>query len=108
MRTTHRLMVAGVLLALPLSACSADESATPATYGSVGERVYDLNCKSCHGVDGVGGFGPKLADGKVVATYPNIEDQIAVIRSGRGSMPGWEGTLSPAEIQAVAEFERGL
>ncbi len=108
MRTVHRLVVAGVLLVVPLTSCSSDEDASPTTYGSVGERIYDLNCKSCHGAEGAGGFGPKLADGAVVEAFPDIEDQIAVIVEGRGSMPAWDDTLTPEEIRAVAEYERGL
>jgi mono/diheme cytochrome c family protein len=28
------------------------------------------------------------------------------VRDGRGNMPGWEGTLSAEEIEAVVEYER--
>ena len=51
--------------------------------------------------------GPKLA-GTVVADFPNIGDQITIIENGKGggAMPAWKGTLSRAEIQAVAEYTR--
>ncbi len=38
--------------------------------------------------------------------YPDIEDQLVVIREGRNGMPAWEDTLSPEEIEAVAVYER--
>jgi mono/diheme cytochrome c family protein len=38
--------------------------------------------------------------------YPDIDDQIAVIENGRGSMPAFGGSLSPEDIRAVAEYER--
>jgi mono/diheme cytochrome c family protein len=35
------------------------------------------------------------------------DEHIAVVRDGRGSnMPGWEGTLSDEEIEAVVDYER--
>jgi cytochrome c oxidase cbb3-type subunit 3 len=71
-----------------------------------GREVYNGNCARCHGPEGGGGVGNKLSDGVVVARFPDIEDQIAVITKGIGSMPAWEGTLSPDEIRAVARYER--
>ena len=32
--------------------------------------------------------------------------QAEVIRDGRGAMPAWEGTLSPAQIDAVVRYTR--
>lgn len=71
-----------------------------------GQDVYAENCARCHGTAGGGGVGPKLADGAVAEALPDIEDHIAVIRDGRGTMPAWEGTLDPDEIRAVARYER--
>jgi mono/diheme cytochrome c family protein len=42
----------------------------------------------------------------VAEAFPDIEDQIAVIRDGRNGMPAWEGDLTPDEIEAVATYER--
>ena len=57
------------------------------------------------GQAGGGGLGPKLA-GLVEKKYPNIADQEAVIANGRSSMPKFGSRLSPAEINAVARYER--
>jgi len=72
-----------------------------------GWQVYKDHCATCHGPDGGGGAGPKLA-GTVVADFPNIGDQITVIENGKGAgaMPAWKGTLSTDEIEAVAEYTR--
>ena len=88
-------------------------SSTPATPSdpvlAKGQTIYNTKCASCHGPGGNGGMGPKLA-GVVANRYPNIEDQMNVIRSGRGSMPAFGGTsasaLSDSDIEAVARYER--
>jgi mono/diheme cytochrome c family protein len=73
-----------------------------------GEAVYANRCAGCHGGDGSGGLGPQLSGGRMVAEFPDIADQIAVITKGRGGMPGFGDKLSAAEIAAVAEYERSL
>jgi len=80
-----------------------------------GARLYAEACLSCHGPDGnghnpfpmPGGFKPpalsRLAPGKWT------EERLAtVIRKGDPPMPGWEGTLTPAQIEAVAAYVRSL
>jgi mono/diheme cytochrome c family protein len=70
-----------------------------------GQQVYKAHCQACHGDKGQGGTGMKLA-GRVAQVYPNIADQIAVINNGSSSMPAWKNSLSPADINAVARYER--
>lgn len=71
-----------------------------------GERIYARECARCHGADGRGGSGLPLGGGIVVERYPDVQDQIAVITDGRRAMPGFGGELTPAEIDAVARYER--
>jgi cytochrome c oxidase subunit 2 len=73
-----------------------------------GAAVFAGSCAACHGADGGGGAGIQLSEGKVVALFPNIDDQIRVITNGNGRMPAFGGQLSKAEIQAVAEYIRTL
>jgi cytochrome c oxidase subunit II len=92
-------------LALPLAACGGGDE--PSGGGSAsGAEIYSANCARCHGPDGEGGVGPQLGDGAVAETYPDIADQIEVITNGRNGMPAWEDTLSSAEIESVATYER--
>ncbi|MGI9602752.1 MAG: c-type cytochrome [Acidimicrobiales bacterium] len=70
-----------------------------------GERIYQSRCASCHGRDGEGIVGPRLA-GTVVEKYPDIADQIAVVTNGRGGMAAFGDQLTAAEIEAVVIFER--
>lgn len=107
-RRPHLLLVTRVAVAaLFLSACGGDsEPAGGGGEASLGQDVYEDNCARCHGPDGEGGVGPQLGDGAVAENFPDIADQIAVIREGRNGMPAWDDSLTPEEIEAVAVYER--
>lgn len=107
-RRPHLLLVTLVAVAaLFLSACGGDsEPAGGGGEASLGQDVYEDNCARCHGPDGEGGVGPQLGDGAVAENFPDIADQIAVIREGRNGMPAWDDSLTPEEIEAVAVYER--
>ena len=70
-----------------------------------GRDVYQQRCAACHGGSGEGASGPSLAG---VADRLSVDDHIAVIRDGRGQMPGWDDTLSDEEIEAVVAYERDV
>ena len=72
----------------------------------LGRDVYADNCAACHGQNGGGGMGPKLAGGAVVESYPDEVDHRAVVVNGRGAMPAWGDKLSDEEIDAVVRYER--
>lgn len=108
-------LATALVSAVILPACGPAEEPSPggtAAPDALGAIVYADrgHCASCHGPDGSGGVGPRLADGAVVDAYPAIEDQIAVITNGvEGTdMPAYRGLLTPEEIRAVAEYERTL
>jgi mono/diheme cytochrome c family protein len=70
-----------------------------------GQEVFTGNCGSCHTLSAAGtsgAVGPNLDDVSLDAAA--VE---AVVRSGRNSMPAFEGQLSEDEITAVAEFVAG-
>jgi mono/diheme cytochrome c family protein len=75
--------------------------------GSVGQQLFTTNCAGCHGADGGGGLGPKLA-GEVTKDFPDIEDQIAFVSAGKGTMPSFGGDLSDEQLRAVVEYTRSL
>jgi polyvinyl alcohol dehydrogenase (cytochrome) len=68
-----------------------------------GEEVYRQSCASCHGGAGEGASGPSLVG---VADRLSREGHVAVVLEGRGEMPGWEGSLTPEEVEAVVDYER--
>ncbi len=72
-----------------------------------GYDVYLANCARCHGQDGQGGVGPKLA-GVVTADFPDAQQEISVVRDGRASMPSFKNDLSAAQIQDVVAYTRTL
>jgi mono/diheme cytochrome c family protein len=80
--------------------------AVAAAGGVDGAAFYGQSCAGCHGGDGSGGIGPRLAGGRVVANFPDPQDQIAVVTNGRGGMPAFGERLSPEEIAAVVEYTR--
>ena len=77
-----------------------------AAAGADGAAVFGQSCAGCHGGDGSGGIGPRLAGGRVVANFPDPQDQIAVVTNGRGGMPAFAERLSAEEIAAVVEYTR--
>ena len=70
-----------------------------------GASIFKANCASCHGSQGQGGFGKKLA-GVVTEKYPNIDDEIALITNGKGSMPAFGKKLTSEQLTAVARWTR--
>jgi mono/diheme cytochrome c family protein len=71
-----------------------------------GYDVYLANCARCHGQDGQGGGGPKLAGGAVVSAFPDPADQIRLVEDGQGSMPSFKGKLSRTQIEDVVAYTR--
>lgn len=97
----------------------------------LGAEIYN-QCASCHGADGGGANGYKLADGEVLLTFPRIEDQIRYVYYGtdnyraaridiygnhnrpggphltgaKGPMPAFGPQLTQTEIISVVCHER--
>ena len=85
---------------------AAPAAVVDAAGGVDGATMFGDNCAGCHGGDGSGGIGPRLAGGRVVTVYPDPADQIAVVANGRGGMPAFGERLSEEEIAAVVEYTR--
>jgi mono/diheme cytochrome c family protein len=67
-----------------------------------GKQIFASNCASCHTLKAAGAtgtVGPNLDQLK--PTEPVVERQVT---NGGGTMPAFKGTLTPAEIKAVAAF----
>lgn len=66
-----------------------------------GEKLYKTHCALCHGADGRKG----LAGAKMIPESElSIEDRIALITSGKGSMMPYRDVLSNEEIARVAAY----
>lgn len=95
----------------------------------LGAEIYS-QCAACHGGSGGGGSGRPLADGQVLATFPNIANQLEFIKLGSAGydgqgygnpdreggqhiagetgaqMPTFGDTLTDAELLEVTRHER--
>lgn len=89
----------------PTAPPPAPADAVAAAGGIDGGELYGESCAGCHGGDGSGGIGPRLA-GRVVARYPDPIAQTAVVVDGRGGMPAFGARLSDEEIAAIVEYTR--
>ena len=98
-----------------------------------GEVLFKTNCARCHTNGwsygepeemGGGGFGPNLTNGATTRQFPDVESMIEFITNGSeygkpygargqggnegGGMPGFGSILTPEQIEAIIEYERGL
>ncbi len=81
--------------------------ATPPEMLARGKQIFQQNCVTCHGPDGKG-VVPGTPD------FTNIEwmatkapqEFFQVVTEGRGTMPSWQGRLSPDDRWAAIEYIR--
>ncbi len=86
----------------PVVPGSEDGSADPVLVR--GREIWGRSCASCHAPDGSGGRGPSLVS--VELRFPSFGDQVLMVDDGRGSMPGFGGQYTPAELEAVVRYTR--
>jgi len=80
----------------------AEAKLGPSGDGSNGATVFKQNCAPCHGDSAEGGRGPALRD-RPITTQPGRF--AAVVREGRGDMPGYP-TFDPAAVADMLAFVR--
>ncbi len=109
MPPVRRTVAVALALAVTLTACTGGGPPEVAGDDPVlieGREIYGSLCASCHTADGSGGRGPGLNQGRVVAAYPDVEDQIELVTNGRAAMPAFSGRLGAEEIVAVVAYTR--
>ncbi|HEX5947182.1 MAG TPA: PQQ-binding-like beta-propeller repeat protein [Acidimicrobiales bacterium] len=82
---------------------SAGEDGERGEDGMSGADVYQESCAVCHGGSGEGGTGPSLVG---VDERLTRDEQIRIVRDGRGRMPAWDDELTAEEIEAVVDHQR--
>lgn len=99
------LLLTGTVAALLLG-CGGAETRPPAETGAEVSEVqaralYIRKCSLCHGDDGklMASRSPDLS-----LSALDLEERIALITYGKGTMPGQKGVLNSAEIRAVAKY----
>jgi cytochrome c oxidase cbb3-type subunit 3 len=102
-----------VLAATVLTALACDGGAPTTTDG---RELFEKICAQCHGPDGHASemwkakLGvPDLADPAVQGRLTDAQIVETITNGSRsGKMPAWKGTLTPAQIDAVATYVRTL
>lgn len=92
---------------LLLTACSTatEQEQSSSNTGSVtdaeAKRLYQLKCSLCHGDDGkrMLAGAPDLSKSRL-----DLNERIALITYGKGTMPPQKDVLSSNEIKAVANY----
>ena len=102
-----RLLV-GVLSILMLTQCGSSEApseqnskATNQPSFAAIKRAYTMKCSLCHGNDGklMASKAPDLSESKM-----SLEERVAIISYGKGTMPPQKGILDAATIRGVAAY----
>ncbi len=99
------------LLVFVVSACATGVAPEVTSGDPVlveGRELYIQQCSSCHGLTGGGGRGSKLNEERVLQRYPDVDDQIAIIRDGRNQMPAFGDKLDDDQMEAVVRYTREI
>jgi cytochrome c oxidase subunit II len=67
----------------------------------LGEELWEGSCATCHGLDGEGAYGPRIAGTELVKDPEAVED---LVRKGRGAMPPVGRDWDDAEMQALTDY----
>ncbi|MDH3498531.1 MAG: c-type cytochrome [Acidimicrobiia bacterium] len=99
----HALSLDSTTTTTPATTTIPPSTTTTVTVEISGAEGYAQRCAVCHGSDAEGGSGPTLA-----GTVLSAEALSALILDGKGSMPGFAGTISEEEIAAIVAFVEAL
>lgn len=90
------------------AAGTANPYAGNAEAAAEGKKLFEENCRSCHGEKGSGGFGPNLTDREWIFGGSDAE-VFASIAGGRPKgMPSFEGTLGKDRIWKTIVYLREI
>lgn len=74
---------------------------------AAGAKIFSTGCAACHGVEGGGGRGPKLAGGRAMWHRLDEESTFKLIRSGvGGGMPG--SSLPDEQVWQLVAYVKNL
>jgi mono/diheme cytochrome c family protein len=101
------LLCAAPALATPAWADEPGPGGSRPPVPATGQQVYEMVCQACHMADARGASGaatiPALAANRRLAqpAYP-----VVMVLKGRGAMPWFNDSLTPAQIAAVVTYIR--
>ena len=67
----------------------------------LGEELWEGACAKCHGLDGEGGYGPRIAGTGLVEDPEAVEK---LLREGRGAMPPVGRDWNDTEMDALTDY----
>jgi cytochrome c6 len=76
-----------------------------------GKTLYETKCALCHGKNGVAkpaGKGSRNFDDPAFQAASSTADIVKVTSEGKGKMPAYRSTLTPAQIQSIAAHIKTL
>jgi mono/diheme cytochrome c family protein len=83
--------------------------AKPAALVFDAKALYEKNCASCNGSDGMGGNGglnvPNFKDAKWQQRHTD-QQFIDAIAKGKGTMPAWKDKLAEEQMKSLAAYVR--
>lgn len=88
-------------LVLVATSCGDNKTTTAASESPDGKAIYTQYCKLCHGADGQ--LGLNMA-ANLAQSELDKAGMVEVITHGRNTMQSYEGILTEAEIDAVADY----
>ncbi len=100
----------------PVLLASTDAALLPIAELPEGAELFGQHCVACHGEQGKGdgpasaALTPRPSDLTDTQRMSELSDEqlIAIIASGRDSMPGFDKLLSPDQLKLVVEYVRRL
>jgi mono/diheme cytochrome c family protein len=99
-------VAAAIGVASLVAACGSGSSGEDAPTNAQlvkGQAVFAQQCARCHGADGSGGRGPRLA-GRLHEIFPDEATMAHFVENGGGGMPRFGETLSKEDLAAVAAY----
>ena len=80
---------------------SERETQQAAGTSPLGEELWEGTCAKCHGLDGEGGYGPRIAGSELLQDPEAIEK---LLLEGRGNMPPVGRDWDDEEMQALTDY----
>jgi mono/diheme cytochrome c family protein len=105
MRSVSKLVLMAVAASLVSISTVAAQEVDGAALVAEGGAGYKKNCVGCHGEQGQGGDGPKLAGNPFVRSPSSTIQQILKGFPDHG-MPPFADVLSDRDIAAIASYVR--
>lgn len=68
---------------------------------TLGEELWDGTCAKCHGLQGEGGYGPRIAGSTLLRDPAAVEK---LLRNGLGKMPPVGRSWTPEEMTALTDY----